>query len=124
MLFVSHLHTERLAPGTIKTYIAAIRYEQISRGLGNPKTYEMPRLEYVIRGFKKLSSGAQRRRLPITPEILRKLRKIWDKSPKKRVVGGILSLFFRLPSIRGSSGPFDKAVRPSLPSMLQRCEGG
>lgn len=45
ILFVSQLHRDKLAPGTIKTYIAAIRYEQISRGLGSPKTYEIPRLE-------------------------------------------------------------------------------
>ena len=50
MLFVSHLHTESLAPGTIKTYLAAIRFEQISRGMGNPEIHGMPLLEYVIKG--------------------------------------------------------------------------
>ena len=84
MLFVSHLHSDGLAPGTVKSYIAAIRYEQIRRGLGNPKTYEMPRLEYVVRGFKRLSPSAGRKRLPITPEILQKLRMVWDKSQKRR----------------------------------------
>ncbi len=31
VLFVSHLHMEKLAPGTIKNYLAAVRYEQICR---------------------------------------------------------------------------------------------
>lgn len=84
ILYVSQLHKDKLASGTIKTYIAAIRYEQISKGLGDPKTYEMPRLEYVIKGFKKLSPNSQERRLPMTPEILGKLRQVWDRSSQKR----------------------------------------
>ena len=35
MLFIGHLHVEGLAPGTAKSYLAAIRFEQISRGLGD-----------------------------------------------------------------------------------------
>ena len=36
MLFVSMLHREGLAPGTVKSYMAAVRFEQISRGMGDP----------------------------------------------------------------------------------------
>ena len=79
MLFVSHLHTESLAPGTIKTYLAAIRFEQISRGMGN-EIHGMPLLEYVIKGCKRLAPGGSRRRLPITPVVLEKLREVWDRS--------------------------------------------
>ena len=84
MLFVSHLHTESLAPGTIKTYLAAIRFEQISRGMGNPVIHGMPRLEYVIKGCKRLAPGGSRRRLPITPVVLEKLREVWDRSRTPR----------------------------------------
>ena len=35
MLFVSMLHREGLAPGTLMSYMAAVRFEQISRGAGS-----------------------------------------------------------------------------------------
>jgi len=35
MLFVAHLHSEGLAPGTIKSYLAGVRHDQIGAGLGN-----------------------------------------------------------------------------------------
>ena len=66
LLFVGFLHQEKLAPGTIKSYLAAVRYEQISRGMGNPNIYLMPQLEYVIKGTKKATPASARCRLPIT----------------------------------------------------------
>lgn len=84
MLFICHLHASKLAPSTIKSYLAAIRFEQISRGGGNPEIYKMPQLEYVIKGYKRMAPGGTRRRLPITPEILLKLREVWNKSPGER----------------------------------------
>ena len=44
----------------------------------------MPRVEYVVKGAKRakrMKPGAQRRRLPITPEVLAKLREVWDRCP-------------------------------------------
>ena len=78
MLFVSSLHKEGLAPGTVKSYIAAMRFEQISRGMGDPGISRMPQLEYVLKGLKRRAHGGTRRRLLITPEILKKLRQVWD----------------------------------------------
>ena len=52
ILFVAHLHNERLAPGPMKSYLAAIRHEQISMNLGNPQIPLMPQLEYVLKGAK------------------------------------------------------------------------
>ena len=75
---------EGLAPGTMKSYLAAVRYEQIRRGLGDPEIYKMPRVEYVIKGAKRAKPGVVRRRLPITPAILEKLREIWNRSPSAR----------------------------------------
>ena len=37
----------------------------------------MPRLEYVIKGIKRLSPQSTRCRLPITPSILIKLKAVW-----------------------------------------------
>ena len=48
MLFIGHLQVEGLVPGTAKSYLAAIRFEQISRGLGDPGFGSMLQLEYVI----------------------------------------------------------------------------
>ena len=51
----------------------------------DPKISEMPRLEQVIKGIKKeyaKQCPGQRVRLPITPEILLKMRQVWDCNPK------------------------------------------
>ena len=37
ILFIIQLHVDGLAPGTVKSYLAALRYEQIRRGLGYVK---------------------------------------------------------------------------------------
>lgn len=84
MLFIAHLHTRKLAPGTMKSYLAAVRYQQISRGLGNPRINEMPKLEYLLKGVKRSAPGSVRRRLPITPEILSRLKHYWLKPPGSR----------------------------------------
>ena len=76
MLFVSSLHKEGLAPGTVKSYLAAMRFEQISREMGDPGISRMPQLGYVLKCFKRRAHGGTRRRLPITPEILKKLRQV------------------------------------------------
>ena len=76
-LFVAYLHQKALSPGTIKSYLAAIRYHQISQGLKDPNVSKIPHLEYVIKGIKRLSPQSTRRRLPITPSILIKLKEVW-----------------------------------------------
>ena len=84
MLFVSMLHREGLAPGTVKSCMAVVRFEQISRGMGDPRIGQMSLLEYVLKGFKRKTPNSTRCKLPITPEILKKLRQVWDQSPQKR----------------------------------------
>ena len=68
--FVAFLYRERLTGGTVKSYLAAIRYSQIALGLGDPMMGEMRCLEYVVRGLKRLAGRPRRTRLPITPSIL------------------------------------------------------
>ena len=86
MLFIGSLiHSEGLAPGTAKSYLAAVRYVQISRGMGDPGFGgKMPQLEYVMKVMKRRAPKEVRRRFPITPEILRKLREVWNQSPKSQ----------------------------------------
>jgi hypothetical protein len=37
----------------MKSYLAAVRLEQINRGMGNPDIGSMPKLEYMLKGTKK-----------------------------------------------------------------------
>ena len=84
LLFVGFLYREKLAHGTIKSYLAAVRYEQIARGMGNPHIHAMPQLEYVLKGAKKATPASTRCRLPIMPEILQRLRQVWQRDPNPR----------------------------------------
>ena len=84
LLFIAHLHRNRLAHGTIKSYLATVRYGQIGRGLGNPAIHAMPRVEYVLKGVKKATPKSSRRCLPITPTILLAIKAVWQKDPSLR----------------------------------------
>ena len=78
--FVAALYLENLAGSSVKSYLAAIRFSQIALGMGDPHMSEWPRLSYVVRGFKKRASGSRARiRLPITPNILRQLKSVWER---------------------------------------------
>ena len=79
--FVGYLFQEGLSASTVKGYLSAVRHAQISLGLGDPKMGDMPQLKYQIKGLRKLSSGRQQSRLPITIDILRHLRSSWEKFP-------------------------------------------
>ena len=60
----------------------AIRNMQIAQDMPDPKISSMPKLEGVIRGIRtyqlKHANKQPKIRLPITPEILLKLRAIWE----------------------------------------------
>ena len=78
--FVAFLYREGLAAGTVKSYLSAARYTQISLGLGDPNVAAMPQLEFIVKGFKRhRAAGQKRSRLPITPEILRALKHVWEQ---------------------------------------------
>lgn len=77
---MASLYQDGLAASTVKCYLAAVRHTQISLGMGDPKMSDMPRLEYVVKGARKLAKPAQaRKRLPITPSILKALKGVWSK---------------------------------------------
>ena len=83
LLFIAHLHEAKLAHGTIKSYLAAIRYEQIRRGWDNPQIHSMPWVEYVLKGVKA-TPVSSRRRLPITPAILLAMKRVWQAEANGR----------------------------------------
>lgn len=84
MLFIAYLHTQKLSHGTIKSYLAAVRYGQVFRGLGDPRIHQMPQLEYLLKGVKRSSPQYTRTRLPITPQILMDLKRVWQRADNKR----------------------------------------
>ena len=64
--------------------MSAVRHLQIGAGFPDPFGQSqhtcMPRLEYVLKGIKRVQAEEGttiQERLPITPHILRKLREVW-----------------------------------------------
>ena len=83
--FVAHLHEAQLAPGTVKSYLAAVGHMQIALGLGDPNIGAMPKLEYVVKGLKRTHQPyTPHTCLPITLAILRDLQVIWEKQPDRQ----------------------------------------
>ena len=80
---VAYLMDEGLQHNSIKGYLSVIRRLQIVRGLGDPFAASWPLLEYTLRGIKlrqaKDKRSRAKERLPITPDILGKLREVWGK---------------------------------------------
>jgi hypothetical protein len=57
-----------------------LRFLQIKLGCGDPFAAVMPRLDYVMKGIKRVratSGKGVRERLPITPDILLRLKGVW-----------------------------------------------
>ena len=80
--FVSVLAKDNLSHSTIKSYLAAVRHLHIEEGGGDPKICNMARLEQVLKGIKLTQAKGPKRmnpRLPITPEILQKVKQTWEK---------------------------------------------
>ena len=81
-LFAAHLFKEGLVAGTVKSYLSAVRHAQIAAGLGDPRVGEMPQLEYVVKGIRKQTANKGRgKRLPISPSIMRLLKRVWENLP-------------------------------------------
>ena len=82
----------------------------------------MARLEQVLKGAKRefaKKSPGKRERLPITPDILLKLKVL--KTRKNYVMGGVLSLLLWLPKGRRANsalrGHYDKGVHLNMEDM-------
>ena len=77
--FAAHLMDEGLQHSSIKGYFSGIRQLQIVKGLGDPFAASWLLLEYTLRGIKlrqaKHKETRAKKHLPVTPDILCKLRK-------------------------------------------------
>ena len=82
-MFVSHLAQQGLTHQTIKVYLSAVRNLHVTAGLHNQFAAQLtPRLEMVLKGIKKDKAAATpRTRLPITIEIMERLRCTLIKQP-------------------------------------------
>ena len=80
--FVAYLADNKLKYRTIKTYLSGVRFLQIRSGFPDPfGDSHMPRLQYTLKGIKRVEAregGPQRLRLPITPKILRAMKRVWS----------------------------------------------
>ena len=121
--FVAFLYREGLKAGTVKSYLAATRYTQIALGLGNPHMENMSKLEYVIRGVKRLTRGPTRARLPITLPLLAKLRGAWYAGQSRRdammLWAAATMCFFGFLRVGEVVVPSDSAFDPTVHLSVQ-----
>ena len=76
MVFATYLAGQGLTWQTIKVYLAAIRHLHLTLGFPFPGLEgPLPRLQLLLRGVRRISSRTHwpRPRLPITPNILRRV---------------------------------------------------
>ena len=113
------MYQEGLSAATMKSYLAAVRHAQIALGLGDPVMVRMPQLQYVLKGARRRLSGRQKQtRLPITPEILRQLKRTWEQHPSKadaRMLWAAATLcFFAFLRMGEAVAPSDSGFYPRL----------
>ena len=110
--YVSHLADSDLKHRTIKTYLSGGRYYQIRSGFPDPfQSSHMPRLDYTLRGVKRVQAqkgGTRRSRLPITPSLLRLMKGVWAPSAgrdEKMIWAACCLAFFGFLRIREMTVP-------------------
>lgn len=80
--FVAHTAEMGLRYRTIKVYLSAVRFLHIAEGKKDPFEPELARLQYTLQGFRRAEAekGLEKReRRPISPEILRKMKAVWER---------------------------------------------
>ena len=78
--FVAAMAMNGLSHSTLKGYLSGIRHLHLEHHLPNPNISSMARLEQVLRGIKAAQAktkGAPSPRLPITPDLLERMRQVW-----------------------------------------------
>ena len=81
--YVSYLAKQNIMHSTIKVYLAAVRHLHIENHMPDPHMGDMARLEQVIKGVKRdqvCKLPNQRIRLPITGDLMRKMKAILMKN--------------------------------------------
>ena len=82
-IFVPFLRDESLQHRTIKKYMSSLRYLHIRSWYSDPFATIIPRLDYMMKGVKRIQATASKgppERLLIIPKILQRLRDVWSTS--------------------------------------------
>ena len=84
MYFATFLAEQGLKAQSVKTYLAAVRNLQLTLGLPDPRdSSSLPRLRLLLTGIRRVQtesgSNQSRRRLPVTPAILRRIKGLWNE---------------------------------------------
>ena len=82
--FVAQIAGSGIKHRTAKVYLSAVRSLHIAEGEKDPFEVPRPRLQQVLRGIKRVEAekgASNRQRLPISPDILRKLKGVWEADP-------------------------------------------
>ena len=81
--FVAYLADQDISHQSIKCYLSGVRHLHVSLGYPEPNLGQsMPTLQQAMRGVRSVQSKrgrGQRVRLPITPELLHRIRRHWDQ---------------------------------------------
>ena len=80
--FVSYLAEQKLKHRTIKVYLSVVHFH-IPEGAGDPFHPSLDCLQYMLCEIKRVeaySRSAGRERLPISPDILRNVKAVWEAS--------------------------------------------
>ena len=81
--FVAFLFSSSLNYSSIRLYLCAVRHLQIMGNLPDPALTAFPKLNYALRGLRREGPRLHTcPRLPITPELLRKIHQVWSQQPK------------------------------------------
>ncbi|XP_065915627.1 uncharacterized protein [Dysidea avara] len=83
-LFTTHLAVSCVSHGTIKVYLSVVKHLHICKGLHTHFSQQLtPRLLLILRGIKKRQADvhSKRKRLPITIQLLGKIRHLLSKQP-------------------------------------------
>ena len=81
--YVAYLAKLNLSPATIKVYLSALRHYHIANDVPEPDRAKMQKLKIVSNGITRVSAVKTREthtRLPITPDILRQIYRLWQPS--------------------------------------------
>ena len=83
-MYVAYLAQGDMKHQSIECYLSAARHLQVMSGQGDPFREKIPLLEYVLHGIKseqaKKSPMIQRVQLPIMPEVLLRIRHVWEQN--------------------------------------------
>ena len=97
--FAAYMADRSLSPQTVKTYLSSLRNVQISLGLPDPREQSsLPVLKRVQAGIQRIRLGdnPSRIRLPITPPILRQIKRYLENPshPEKMALWAICCMAF------------------------------